>query len=159
MNGSVVYAIAAICLIVSFIKSREKTRLGVKKALKSIVKLVPVLLPMMIIIGTVLSLVDAQFISRVFGNSSGIYGVILGLALGAVAFIPSFVAFPLGANLLQYGAGYPQVAGFISSLMAVGFISFGVESRFFGAKTALIRNLLGLLACIVFVILVWGLMK
>lgn len=158
MNGTILYSIAAILLIVSFVKSREKTKLGVMKAGKSALKLAPTLLPMMIMMGAILSIVNAEFISKVFGNGSGIYGVILGLALGAIAFVPSFVAFPLGANLLQYGAGYPQVAGFISTLMAVGFISFGVESKFFGVRTALIRNLLGLFASIVFVILVWGLM-
>jgi uncharacterized membrane protein YraQ (UPF0718 family) len=158
MNGTILYSIAAILLAVSLVKSREKTKLGVMKAGKSALKLAPTLLPMMIMMGAILSIVNAEFISRVFGNGSGIYGVILGLVLGAIAFVPSFVAFPLGANLLEYGAGYPQVAGFISTLMAVGFISFGVESKFFGVRTALIRNLLGLFASIVFVVLVWGLM-
>jgi uncharacterized membrane protein YraQ (UPF0718 family) len=158
MNGSILYGIAVILLIISLAKSRDKTKRALLKAGKSALKLAPTLIPMMIMMGAILAIVNAQFISRVFGSGSGVYGVILGLVLGAVAFVPSFVAFPLGANLLQYGAGYPQVAGFISTLMAVGFISFGVESKYFGVRTSIIRNLLGLFASIVFVILIWGLM-
>ena len=158
MNGSILYGIASVLLIVSLIKSREKTKKALLKAGKSALKLAPTIIPMMIMMGAILSVVNAEFISRVFGSSSGIYGVILGLVLGSVAFVPSFVAFPLGANLLQYGAGYPQVAGFISTLMAVGVITFGAEVKYFGVKTSVIRNLISVFASIFFVILVWGLM-
>jgi hypothetical protein len=73
--------------------------------------------------------------------------------------MPSFVAFPLGANLLQHGAGYPQIAGFISSLMAVGIVSLALEIKYFGKRTALLRNLTALIASMTFVFLTWRIMQ
>ena len=71
-------------------------------------------------------------------------------------FMPSIIAFPLGATLLENGAGIQQIAGFISSLMGVGLMSIGMESQYFGIKHAITRNLLALIASIAFVIVIGG---
>ncbi len=70
------------------------------------------LVGMMVLMGVVFSLISADTISRIFGRESGLNGILLGLGIGTVSFIPSFIAFPLGKTLLENGAGYPQVAGF-----------------------------------------------
>jgi len=158
MSTSILYIIVLSLLFLSFLKDRSKTRKALKKALKSIQKNLSMMITVMMFMGVILTVIDPQFISMIFGKESGIYGVLLGLGIGSVSFMPSFIAFPLGANLLESGAGYPQVAGFISSLMGVGFISFGMESKYFGTKVALMRNLLALLASIVFAAAVGGLL-
>lgn len=154
-NG-VLYGIAGSILLVSFFKDKGKTKKGLKKAYKSLLKNLSMMVSMMVFMGVALTIIDADLISRVLGSESGIFGITLGLGLGSVSFMPSFIAFPLGASLVEHGAGTQQIAGFISSLMGVGVISYGVESQYFGKKTALLRNLLALIASIVFIIIIGG---
>jgi uncharacterized membrane protein YraQ (UPF0718 family) len=134
------YAIAFTALIISFIKSKEKTLLALKKAWKSFENILPQLLAILLIIGMVLSIVNAATISMLIGKESGWPGALaLGL-IGAITLIPGFVAFPLAASLLQNGAGYTQLAAFISTLMMVGIVTMPLEIRYFGKKAALLRN-------------------
>lgn len=114
---------------------------------------------MMLFIGISLSILNPTTISNIIGSQSGILGICLSLILGSVAFMPSFVAFQFGATLLDHGAGYPQIAGFVSTLMAVGLVSLPVEIKYFNKKTAIIRNSLGLFVSVIFVIIIWSVMK
>jgi hypothetical protein len=159
MTSSIFYIVVFILTTISFFKDRKKTLKAFKIAYNSFKKLLPSIVPMMIAIGIILSILSPNTISSILGEKSGLFGVILGLILGSFAFMPSFVAFPLGANLLQHGAGYPQIAGFISSLMAVGIVSLALEIKYFGKRTALLRNLTALIASMTFVFLTWRIMQ
>lgn len=156
MLDGFLYIVVLIFLIVSFLKDRQKTKRALMKAWKSLLKNIKLMIGMMILMGVVFVLVHPETIGQLFGQDSGIYGVLLGLGIGSVSFIPSFIAFPLGAGLIENGAGYPQVAGFISSLMGVGIISLGMEVEYFGKKAAILRNAFAVMASVVFVILVGG---
>jgi hypothetical protein len=68
--------------------------------------------------------------------------VLLSAVVGSVTLIPGFVAFPMAAMLLGGGAGAMQIGAFVSSLMMVGVVTFPIETRYFGKKTAAVRNLL-----------------
>ncbi len=154
-NG-ILYFIVGGLMVLSFLKDRKKTHMALKKAYKSLLKNLSMMLTMMAFMGIGLTIIDANMISKVFGSESGTYGILLGLGVGSISFMPSFIAFPLGASLLEHGAGSQQVAGFISSLMGVGVISYGVESKYFGKQAALLRNLLALIASVVFVLIIGG---
>ena len=60
--------------------------------------------------------------------------------VGSVTLIPGFVAFPLAAALLNSGAGFMQIAVFISTLMMVGIVTITLETKYFGKKAAVARN-------------------
>jgi uncharacterized membrane protein YraQ (UPF0718 family) len=60
--------------------------------------------------------------------------------LGSITLIPGFIAFPLAAALLKSGAGYMQIAAFVSTLMMVGVVTLPMEIKFFGKKAAYLRN-------------------
>lgn len=158
MSTYILYLIVFVLLIISTIIDAKKTKKALKIGFNSFVKLMPSIVPLMIFIGITLAVVSPHTISLILGENSGILGVLLALTLGSVAFMPSFVAFPLGANLLTHGAGYPQIAAFISSLMAVGIISIGVEIKYFGKKSSILRNLSGVVASILFSLIVWRVM-
>ncbi len=154
MSIKILYTVTIILLVLSTIKSKKKTKKSLKKASMSLKKNLRMMITIMIIMGVVLTVINPDYISKVFGKESGLVGILIGLGVGSVSFMPSFIAFPLGANLLQFGAGYPQVAGFISSLMGVGVMSIGMESKYFGKRVTLLRNGLALVASIIFVIIV-----
>jgi uncharacterized membrane protein YraQ (UPF0718 family) len=58
--------------------------------------------------------------------------------------VPGFVAFPLAAALLKNGAGYAQIAAFVSTLMMVGVVTLPVEIKTFGKRATVVRNIAAL---------------
>ena len=95
--------------------------------------------------------ITPELISKYLGSSSGLLGILIGITTGAVSLLPAFIAFPLGATILDHGAGITQVAGFISALMGIGILTFSMEKKFFGLRFAVLRNTSSLLATILFV--------
>lgn len=154
----ILYSIAIVLLVVSSLKDRKKTKAAVKKGWMAFKKILPVLIPLFMIVGVVLSVVNPDIIRTLLGQDSGIFGVILGMIVGSIAFIPPFVAYPLGAELLQNGAGYPQVAAFITTLMAVGFVYWMAEKKYFGKKAVIMRNSMAFIASGIVAFVVWGVM-
>ena len=134
------YGIAAILLLFSLIKSREKTKAALKKAWKSFENIMPQFLSILLIIGIMLAVLSPEQISIYMGSSSGLTGMFAASIIGAITLIPGFIAFPLAAALLKSGAGYMQIAAFISTLMMVGIITLPLEIKYFGKKAAVIRN-------------------
>ena len=134
------YIIAGIALAFSFVKSREKTWMALKKAWKSFENILPQALPIMMILGIMLTLLNPEQISSILGSKSGWIGVIVAALIGSITLIPGFVAFPLAAALLKSGAGYMQIGAFISTLMMVGIVTLPVEIKYFSKRTAFVRN-------------------
>lgn len=136
------YVLALSGLAISFFKSREKTKMALKKAWKSFENILPQLLAILIIIGVMLSVLTPEQISGVLGSESGWIGVLIAAAIGSITLIPAFVAFPLAAALLHNGAGYMQIAAFVSTLMMVGVVTIPIEKQYFGMKATIARNAL-----------------
>ncbi|HOS70064.1 MAG TPA: permease [Bacillota bacterium] len=134
------YVIAILALSTSLLKSREKTILALKKAWKSFENILPQFLSILIIIGILLTVLSPEQISKLLGKESGWYGVLIAAVIGSVTLVPGFIAFPLAAALLKSGAGYMQIAAFISALMMVGIVTIPVEVEYFGKKAAAVRN-------------------
>ena len=152
----ILYGIALVLLIISVIKDPGKTKKAIKKGWMAFVKIIPVLIPLFIVVGVLLSLITPDMIKQVMGEDSGLLGVLTGMLIGSVAFMPPFVTFPLGAELLGHGAGYPQVAAFVTTLMAVGLVYWVAEVKFFGHKAVILRNSLAFIASGVVALVVWG---
>jgi len=120
MFTTFLYGVAGAGLLVSFRADRQKTKKALLKAWKSLEHILPQFLSVLVIIGLALAVLKPATISRLLGTGSGICGILASLAIGAITLIPGFVAFPLAAALLKNGAGYAQIAAFVSSLMMVG---------------------------------------
>jgi uncharacterized membrane protein YraQ (UPF0718 family) len=154
----ILYLLALILTIISFIKSPKKTNLGLKKGWMAFKKILPVLIPLFIIVGVLLSVITPEIIKSILGDDSGFLGIILGVLIGSITFMPPFVAYPLGAELISQGAGYAQIAGFIASVMAVGFVYIPTEIKYFGKKSTILRNSLGLIASLIVANIMWMVM-
>ncbi|WP_319370012.1 hypothetical protein [uncultured Ilyobacter sp.] len=147
MNYKILYAITTILLAVSFYKDKKKTKMSMKKALKAFENILPELLGVLILMSVMLAFLQPETISRILGEKSGIYGVGISALIGAITLMPGFVAFPIAAILLQNGAGYAQIAAFISALMMVGIVTFPLEVKYFGKKIAFLRNSISFIFC------------
>lgn len=156
--NTALYLVAGAALAISFVKSREKTRMSLMKAWKSFENILPQFLSVIILIGITLSILTPEQISMIMGSGSSWYGVVLAAVIGAITLIPGFIAFPLAAALLKSGAGYMQIAAFISTLMMVGVVTLPVETGFFGKKAAMLRNSLAFVYSFIVALVVGGLM-
>ncbi|MFZ5351648.1 MAG: permease [Bacillota bacterium] len=140
MNGYMLYAVAGILLLISYLKDKKKTKQAIKKAWKAFENILPEFLGVIILVGIMLAYIDTEQISKIIGSQSGWIGVAFSSVVGAVTLIPGFVAFPTAAMLLKGGAGYMQIGAFVSSLMMVGIITAPVEIKYFGKKMTIMRN-------------------
>lgn len=140
MQNYILYGVTILLIVISFFKDRKKTMQALKKAWKSFENMLPQLLGIITMVGIVLAILDAKVISQIIGSSSGWFGVFLASIIGAITLIPGFIAFPTAALLLQGGAGYMQIAAFVSSLMMVGVVTMPLEMKHFGRKATLLRN-------------------
>ncbi|KXL53537.1 putative permease [Anaerotignum neopropionicum] len=140
MDTYIFYGIAMVFLTISFRKDKGKTRIALKKAWKSFENLLPQLFSVLLIVGLMLSVMNADVISKIIGGDSGLVGVAIAAVVGAITLIPPYVAFPTAAMLLQNGAGYMQIGTFVSALMMVGIATMPVEIKYFGKKMTILRN-------------------
>lgn len=136
----ILYVLAIGLLFLSFLKDRNKTKMALKKAWKSFENILPQFLSILIIIGIMLAVLSAETISKLIGQQSGWFGMVIASFIGSITLIPGFVAFPLASALLKSGAGFMQIAVFISTLMMVGIVTIPVEIKYFGKKAAILRN-------------------
>ena len=136
----ILYVLAIGLLAISFIKDRKKTKMALKKAWKSFENILPQFLSILIIIGIMLAILSPATISTLIGKQSGWFGMIIAALIGSITLIPGFVAFPLASALLKNGAGFMQIAVFISTLMMVGIVTMPLEIKYFGKKATLLRN-------------------
>lgn len=148
------------CLTLSLILSREKTWLGIKKGLKMFFNLLPSLFTILIAVSIFLFLIPKELLSKILGKESGVLGMLIAALAGSISLIPGFIAFPLSAVLIKNGVGYPIIAVFVTTLMMVGIITLPLESKFFGWKAALIRNLFSFIGALIigtFIAFLWRL--
>lgn len=138
----IIYGLASIGLVASFCKDRQKTKKALIKAIKSFENILPQFLSILIIISLTFSILDPEAITMLIGTSSGVIGILGAAIIGSITLIPGFVAFPLAAALLKNGAGYMQIAAFVSTLMMVGVVTLPMEIKYFGKKVTIRRNLL-----------------
>ncbi len=150
----VLYIVSLAGLIVSFFKSKKKTKMVLKKAYKSFMNILPQMLGIMMLVGFSLSILSPEQISSLVGENSGYLGTFVAAVVGSISLLPGFVAFPLAAALKNNGAGYMQLAALISSLMMVGIITLPVEISYFGKKASITRNVLAFFFSIIVAIVI-----
>lgn len=140
MFTAFLYIVTLGILILSFIKDKQKSWLALKKAWKSFENILPQFLTVLLIIGIMLAILSPNVISGLIGEQSGWLGLLIASLVGSITLIPGFVAFPLASALLKNGAGFMQIAAFISTLMMVGIVTIPLEIKYFGKKAAILRN-------------------
>ncbi|MED1471820.1 hypothetical protein [Bacillus salipaludis] len=158
INGAILYAMAIILLSISFIKDRNKTRDALLKSWKSFRNIIPDMLSIMLFVGLSLSILTPSLISSVIGEKAGLTGIVYSALIGSIALVPSFVVFPLGHTLVQNGAGLPQVAVLMSTLMSVGITTLPMEQKIFGRSFAYSRNVSAVVMSLIFSYIIWVVM-
>ena len=136
----ILYALAIVGLAISFYRDRQKTKQALLKAWKAFENILPQILTIFLVIGFALAIYPPEMIRTLLGSESGFLGILAAALVGSVTLMPGFVAFPLAAALLKSGAGYMQLAAFVSTLMMVGIVTIPIERKTFGLRATIARN-------------------
>ena len=155
MSNYILYVITILLLVISYYKDKKKTKMAMKKAWKAFENILPEFLGVIMLVGVLLAVLNPQVISKIIGNNSGWFGVVIAAIVGSITLIPGFVAFPTAAMLLQNGAGYMQIGAFLSTLMMVGIVTMPVEIKYFGKKLTILRNLFAFIFSFIVAYIIW----
>ena len=137
-----------IAIAISFFIDKHKTIKGVKKGLKQFIKILPTLLSVLMIISVILYFISDKFIIEQLGNSAGIEAYISAAMVGSISILPGFITYPLSGILVKSGVSFAVISVFITTLKMVGFLIIPIESKYFGLKTAILRNSLSLVGAL-----------
>lgn len=141
MYNYALYLLAIIFLMVSYKRDKKKTKMALKKAWKSFENIMPQFLTILAFLGMVLALLSPDVISHLLGQKAGWQGMIIASIIGSITLMPALIAFPIAAILLKNGAGFAQLAVFVSTLMMVGIVTLPLEIKCFGKKISIMRNM------------------
>ena len=110
--------------------------------------ILPAFLMMLILVSIVLFLVPDEVIIRYLGADARYMAVLSAAALGSIALMPGFIAFPLAGVLLEKGVLYMVLSAFTTTMMMVGVLTYPIEKAYFGARVTIIRNAVSFLIAI-----------
>lgn len=145
----VLLIVTVILVLLSLLLDRQKTWMGICRGMKMFLGILPDLLLVLVVAAVLLAMVSESAIVRFLGAKSGASGMMTAAAIGSVALVPGFIAYPLAAVLHRSGVALDVIAVFITTLMMVGVITLPVEQMYFGWKVALWRNALSFVGAVV----------
>lgn len=158
MTTLILYGSILLLLGASYMKDKDKTKKALKKSWKSFENVMPQFLGIIFVVGLILAILKPEAISNLIGKESGIGGVLISAAIGAITIMPTFVAFSTADLLLKSGAGYAQVGALVSTLTMVGVITFGLEAKYIGKRAAFYRNALAFLFSLIVAFIIGNVM-
>ncbi len=144
----IINVLALGCLVGAFFRDRTRCLHALAIAARSFLKVLPMALTVVVLVGLLLGFVPGGLISRTIGRESGLIGVLIAAAVGAVLYIPSIVAFPLAGSFVRSGASVGAVAAFITTLTMVGLVTLPLEAELLGKRLALSRNAMSLVLAV-----------
>ena len=143
-----VIVLTIVLTVISFVFDRNKTLKGIKKGLTMFVKILPTLLSVIILVSVVLYLVSDEVLMKYLGEEAGLGAYVSAAVIGSVSIIPGFIAYPLAGILLKTGVSFSVLSVFITTLKMVGVLTIPIEAKFFGLKTAILRNALSFVGAV-----------
>lgn len=126
-------------LFIGYFRGQGQHLGGMKLALDMAVRILPLLAFAFIIAGMVQVLLPQEFLFKWVGAASGIRGILIGTAAGAIAPGGPYVSLPIVAGLLRSGASVGTMVAFLTgwSLWAVSRLP--IEIGILGWRFTLIR--------------------
>ena len=131
-----------ISIILSCAKNKDKTFKGIKKGFKMFLGILPEIVVVLGAVSVFLYVIPDKTLVRWLGRDSGFTGMLIAALIGSISLIPGFISYPLAALLLQNGVSYAVISVFITTLMMVGVMTLPIESKYFGYKVSILRNVL-----------------
>jgi len=135
--------------MISFVLDKKKTLKAMKKGIMMFLKILPTLLSVIIVVSSVLYFVSDKVLIEYLGTEAGLGAYLSAAVIGSISIIPGFIAYPLAGILLKTGVSFSVLSVFITTLKMVGILTIPIEAKYFGLKTAIIRNALSFIGAII----------
>jgi len=136
-------------LIFSVVKDKSKTKRALKMAFGMGKGMLLSILSIILLIGLVLAILPPQSIAGFVEEQNKLLATVVAAAFGTITLIPAFIAFPLVGTLVDAGVGVVPSVAFLTTLTMVGVVTFPLERKEFGAKFAVVRNILSFVFAII----------
>jgi uncharacterized membrane protein YraQ (UPF0718 family) len=156
--GEIYLALAGGLLLLSFFRSRERTAAALRSTGKIALQVLPVLFFIFVLMGALQAFVPRETIAGLLGAGKGPSGVLLAEAVGCFALIQPAAVFPFSGYLLQSGAGYAAIAGFVLTAILIGISTLPLEAKLFGIRFTFFRNLLTFLVVFLLAMAIGGIL-
>ncbi|MEN8207958.1 MAG: permease [Candidatus Fermentibacteria bacterium] len=118
-------------------------------SLDFLLEMIYILPAVLVLMGLFAVWVSKDVVARHLGAESGIKGMLLSMALGALPTGPLYIAFPMGAMLIKKGARIANVMAFLSAWACIKIPQELVELQFMGWRFAAARLVLTIFLIIV----------
>jgi hypothetical protein len=132
-------AVVVVMLVVSGLRSREKTKKGLASGARQLWNVLPFFLAVFGLIGLLETLLTPQQVQLWLGEGAGAMAPFYAALVGGMATGPPASVFPLGQFLLAQHATIAAVSTLLIAWVAVGTVTLPAEIRFFGARFTLTR--------------------
>jgi len=143
MNVGLIYLlIASLLLLLSAVKDIQKTKEALKVTGKIALTVLPVLFFIFTLMGIISAFLSREIIASWLGSRSGVLGILIGELAGSIALMVPAAVFPFAGILLNRGASYGAMYGFIMTAILIGVTTLPVEIKIFGKKFTIVRNVL-----------------
>ncbi|MDX1600833.1 MAG: permease [Anaerolineales bacterium] len=131
--------LAAALVLLAVWRSDGSHVAGWRSTWQALTDFLPLLLAIFVIIGFADVLLPRELIASWLGGGTGIRGVMIGTAVGAVTPGGPFVSFPLAATLYQAGAGIGPMVAFIVSWGLLSVSRLPMELAIVGPRLTFAR--------------------
>lgn len=138
--------IAVTLILIGYYRGEGQHIQGVKTGFGMLAPLLPMLALAFIVAGMALTIIPNDFIVHWIGEGSGLRGVLVGTAAGALTPGGPFVSFPIAAGLMGAGACTGPLVAFVTGWLLLSVTRLPLEVGILGWKLTLAR-----LACTFFV--------
>ncbi len=136
---------ALVLFFISYQKGGGEHILGLKISGNLLIQILPLMIFAFVVAGMIQVLIPPEIVSRWIGAESGVRGILIGTAMGALTPSGPFVSMPIAAGLLRTGASIGTMVAFITGWSLLAVSRMPMEIGIMGWKFALIR-----LACVFF---------
>lgn len=141
MNQATVILVllAALMVAIAARKRDGSLKRGLELSWTTVKRTIPLMIVAFAIVGFVEQLAPQETVRAWIGPGSGIQGVLIGEAAGALLPGGPYVVFPLIATLYQAGAGIGPTLAMITSWSGLALLSASFELPFLGWRFTAIR--------------------
>jgi uncharacterized membrane protein YraQ (UPF0718 family) len=130
---------------VFYAQGLEGVKTGVMNGLHLLVEILPIILAAVVIGGYFQSLVPRERVAAMLGDGSGIKGLAIATAAGALTPGGPFASFPLVVALFEAGAGYGAAVAYLTAWTGISLQRAIIwEWPLLGAEITIVRNLVSI---------------
>lgn len=140
--------IVALIYGVLFIVAPDKAMASLSNSTYYLLEMIQILPIIFLLTVIIEAWIPKEVIMSGFGESSGIKGNLLSLALGSVSAGPIYAAFPIGKALLKKGASITNIVIILSSWAVIKVPMLINEVKFLGIDFMILRWILTVIAIV-----------